>query len=220
MKNHIKTLAVILIATLLFPTLASAQKSGFLVGGEVSIDGGFSNIYTTNISGGTSVTDTSKGVMPFTIELDLRAGYLFNNNLRLELLAGYEHQSNFLGSSTMSANVISLGPQLSYLLKLTDKIHYTPSLMLAAGRVYTTNKVNETTSKTVGLWTFEGNLSLIGFELALNDKFTIGLDIFTFTNTILSIQNEYKDTGIKNIQTRWQGNFVIQPANITLRYYL
>ena len=198
MKNHIKTLAVILIATLLFPTLASAQKSGFLVGGEVSIDGGFSNIYTTNIFGGTSVTDTGKGVMPFTIGLDLRAGYLFDNNLRLELLAGYEHQSNFLGSSTMSANVISLGPQLSYLLKLTDKIHYTPSLMLAAGRVYTTNKVNETTSKTVGLWTF----------------------IFTFTNTILSIQNEYKDTGIKNIQTRWQGNFAIQPANITLRYYL
>lgn len=220
MKNQIKTLAVILIATLLFPALASAQKSGFLIGGDISLDGGFSNMYTTANSGGVTATETSKGVMPFTIGLDLRAGYLFENNLRLELLAGYEHQSNFLGVSGMTGNTISLGPQLTYLLKLTDKIHYTPSLTLEAGRIYTTNKVNNTTSKTVGLWNFNANLSLIGFELAVTNSLTVALDVFTFNNNIMSIQNEYNDTGVKNTQTRWLGNFTIQPANLTLRYYL
>lgn len=218
MKKLLHILAITAIALFLFPAMSSAQKSGFVIGGGVYVDGGFNNTYVMTKSNDVTTSGTVKESLPFNVGAGIQAGYVFKNNIRIELLMGYEHQSTLLGVNTISGNLFSLGPQVSYLLKISDGLYYMPSLALQAGRIYATDKINDTTSQTIELWTYAANLSLIGFEIKVVESISVGLDIFAFTNNILTLHNEYSNANMTKIN--WQGKFAIQPVNLTLRYYI
>ena len=209
MNKNIIIIAIILIASITLPFNAGAQKKGFTVGGTLSLEGGFLNTYVSDNSSTITLKSIENLPITFQLGIGLQAGYQFNNNLRLELQLKYQRED--------PVSVFSFGPSVSYLLKIYDKLYYSPSIGIYPTRIYIANKIDDNTMTSVGLWAFSGDLTLFGLEYSVTEKMTLGLDVLTFNNIVYNVQNiqDNKTTSV----TKWQGQFTFKPLNITVRYY-
>lgn len=182
---------VLIIAVALFVAISGhAQKKGDMyLSGTFEISGGNTNSSST-VSGQTTST-----VRPSTLNFGIapQFGYFFADNIEVNLALGYDLTKTF---NSMDANdnklftregIFFIRPGVSYYIKLTDKLYYTPAFSLGIGFGSETEDVSVNTTRKSGLTRVDISLSLLSFEFQpcehLGIVFSAGDFGYQFTNT-------------------------------------
>ena len=190
----------------------SAQKKGDVsIGGIIGISGGYSGIRSDG-NGTPSSTDFNAGA---------EFGWFFADNWRLGASMQYALNSNPYEKSgdgwlRQNTNLVLVGPELAYYLKIRDGFFFTPRVAVfgTIGSVKVETKDIYVSKNVVG---YGVDLAPGAFEFRPTSHFAFSVSFLTlgysFTNIKKVGQNDYD---IKNDAATY--DLAIQPS-IGLRYY-
>lgn len=221
---------------------AAAQKKGEIsLGGTVGISGGYSKtspvVTITGKGSGSSTGDYDMSTGGYTINVNTNAkektpsatmvsagaefGWFFADNWKLGVNLQYAFESNphekykdkWLRQNT---NLVLVGPQLAYYLKICDGFFFTPQV--AAFGLLGTTKIEakkSTELKDVFGYGFELDPGAFEFRPGSHFAFSVSFLSLGYTFTKVNANGQY-DYDIKTDSITY--NLAIQPS-IGLRYY-
>ena len=111
--------------------------------------------------------------------------------------------------------MVEINPSMSYYVRLTDKLYYTPGVGLSLGYGSLDLQLSENDSYPLPLQGSAAYIHLLAFELKASEKIALGVSMFTIDYTNISLRENTSGLLVKMKQR----NYDLNDATIYFRYY-
>lgn len=212
-----KKILLMILCTITSLVMSAQEKGDMYVSGSFNISGG----NTKTIIEGDQATNTTKTPSSLSFSIAPEVGFFIMDNLKVGLKLSYglsrayksEVDNRKLYRFTHSVAVV---PNVSYYLRIVDKLYYTPGVDLEIGASLEKNQINSSTTEKTYVDTKVGlKVNLLSLEYRFSDKLAItgNYSNFAVSTTI----RKTSDTSRRNTNSI---SLNMNPStNIGLKYY-
>ena len=176
---------------------------------------------TKNITEGDQATNTTKTPSTLSFGLAPEVGYFIRDNIKVGLKFSYNltraYKSEVDGENIYRfTHSVALVPNVSYYIRLADKLYYTPGVDLEIGTTLEKNQINTTTTEKTYVDTKVGfKVNLVALEYRLSDQLAITGDFSNFA--VSTTLRKTSDTSKRRTNS---ASLNVNPStNIGVKYY-